>query len=65
MPLLAVLGQAAAELTFYVLVGVWWLLTVQYDIVDRWLGSPNLNRVGLWHIEPLACAPVERHPSAY
>lgn len=53
--MLVALGHAAAELVFYVLVGVWYLLTVQYDVVDRWLGSPNLNRVS-------AQSPSQRAP---
>ena len=45
---IALLGRAAAEALFYVLVAGWYLLCVQWDVVDVLLGGPDLNRVSAW-----------------
>lgn len=49
MPLVALLGRAACEAAFYVLAAGWYLLCVQWDVVDVLLGGPDLNRVRLRH----------------
>ncbi len=42
---IALLGRAAAEALFYTLVAGWYLLCVQWDVVDVLLGGPDLNKV--------------------
>jgi hypothetical protein len=42
---IALLGRAAAEALFYMLVAGWYLLCVQWDVIDVLLGGPDLNRV--------------------
>ena len=42
---IALLGRAAAEALFYLLVAGWYLLCVQWDVIDVLLGGPDLKRV--------------------
>lgn len=50
MAALALLSRAAAEALFYALTAGWYLLCVQWDVVDVLLGGPDLNKVRLQHI---------------
>lgn len=42
--LAAIFGQMMCELIFVVGVIVWWLITVQFNLLDEFLGRPDLNR---------------------
>jgi hypothetical protein len=42
---IALLGRAVAEALFYTLVAGWYLVCVQWDVIDVLLGGPDLNKV--------------------
>lgn len=47
--LAAIFGQIVCELIFVGGVIVWWLITVQFNLLDDFLGRPDLNRA---HVTP-------------
>lgn len=52
---IALLGRAAAEALFYLLLAGWYLLCVQWDVIDVLLGGPDLNRVRVRQMSDIAC----------